>query len=313
MRTWLDYYILGALDSLPKSIRQQLPHETDADAMLYHVLLTLRDLQSAEWMPDNANVPRNMMFACLLPFLVRATGAPADILQPSTSATVAVQVSPDLIEDFAHATAPDTDAWRIPMQNATWYIDIPHHALLVGEHEVRAIFTQGTMQGDMVVVVVLAPPGSDRLSGRYVWTMNDPSPVLGMSAPDEIDGEYLRESINNLIRLISLYRLTADYRQERLPQTSVDDLSKLRLDKQRARQKTHSIFRVGRLTSPPGRFGREHTGERAWILTHRVSVRGHFRWQPYGPEHRLRRLQWIAAHHRGPEDGGEKIDIERLK
>ena len=87
--------------------------------------------------------------------------------------------------------------------------------------------------------------------------------------------------------------------------------------KARARAKTHSLFRVVRLDSPPDRFGRPAAatpavGERAgWHLQHRVRVRGHFRLQPYGPHQSLRRLQWIDPHHRGPLSAPEQVDLER--
>jgi len=230
------------------------------------------------------------------------------------AATVAVQVSSELIEDFARATAPRTDAWLATMRSASWYIDIPHRALLVGDHEVRAIFTQGTAAGQVMAVAILTTPASNKLSGRCAWVIDDPSPVLGLSAP-EIDLEYLAESLDNLIKLISLYRLTASRAAvDVMPMVSIPQLERLPAHKQRARQKTHSLFRVERISTPADRFGRARASRQGtWTLTHRVPVHGHFRWQPYGERSSLRRLQWIAAHWRGPESAGEKTEIERLR
>lgn len=45
------------------------------------------------------------------------------------------------------------------------------------------------------------------------------------------------------------------------------------------------------------------TGEKTGQLRVRTRVSGHWRNQPYGPRHSLRRRQWIVPFWRGPEDG----------
>lgn len=42
-------------------------------------------------------------------------------------------------------------------------------------------------------------------------------------------------------------------------------------------------------------------------LVHCISVRGHWRNQPYGPEHMLRKLIWIKPHRKGPQNTTEVI------
>ena len=44
---------------------------------------------------------------------------------------------------------------------------------------------------------------------------------------------------------------------------------------------------------------------------HRWVVRGHWRYQPYGPEHSLRRKQWIPVHLKGP-DGAPLLVTEKV-
>ena len=50
----------------------------------------------------------------------------------------------------------------------------------------------------------------------------------------------------------------------------------------------------------PGRPAEPGEDRRAW--THRWIVRGFWREQPYGPDHALRRRQWIPPYVKGPAD-----------
>jgi hypothetical protein len=76
--------------------------------------------------------------------------------------------------------------------------------------------------------------------------------------------------------------------------------------------KTEPRFRVGR----PIKLGaklkaaiREGlSGGASWKLESRFVVRGHWRNQAYGPEHSLRRKQWIEPYWKGPEDVGEALE-----
>lgn len=73
------------------------------------------------------------------------------------------------------------------------------------------------------------------------------------------------------------------------------------LDKIR-KEKERKIFIVGANT----RLQKEYTAEltesgKRWVLKQRVRIRGYWRQQPYGPKLSLRRPQFIAPHHRGPD------------
>ena len=67
-----------------------------------------------------------------------------------------------------------------------------------------------------------------------------------------------------------------------------------------------ATFNVGRSVKLDGGLRRAFTSSggtgATWKLAQRFIVRGHWRWQPYGPESALRRHQWIEPFWRGPED-----------
>ena len=76
--------------------------------------------------------------------------------------------------------------------------------------------------------------------------------------------------------------------------------------------KTEPRFRVGRPIKLGARLKaaiREGlSGGASWKLDSRFVVRGHWRNQAYGPEHSLRRKQWIEPYWKGPEDVGEALE-----
>lgn len=121
------------------------------------------------------------------------------------------------------------------------------------------------------------------------------------SSDVEIDREYLQQSVQDFIALCLLYREQIAADAPDLPRrdpTSAPSKRKQRIHQRR----TTTLFRVVSLESPADNFGRpvESLGGGGWQLAYRVTVRGHFRHQPHGPERSLRKLIWIDEHHRGP-------------
>lgn len=98
-----------------------------------------------------------------------------------------------------------------------------------------------------------------------------------------------------------------------LPRVHSQDLDHLSKKKQGAKAKRFTLFKIVRLDSPSDRFGRTDGDRHAsgWTLGQRIQVRGHFRWQAYGPQHGQRRLQWIKAYEKGPIDGEQKLPLIR--
>ena len=76
--------------------------------------------------------------------------------------------------------------------------------------------------------------------------------------------------------------------------------------------KTEPRFRVGRPIKLGARLKaaiKEGLGGGAsWKLDSRFVVRGHWRNQAYGPEHSLRRKQWIEPYWKGPENVGDALE-----
>jgi hypothetical protein len=343
MQTWLDFYIAGALDKIVGTpAKSLLRRHTDVDAM--HIM-AMSTLMSAANEPDNGSPDTNrhhsdettvVFFGMIMAFCtdysdpgVRATleGAPGLLHSGITRSPRGVQVDRDLITSFAHAKSPETMAWQPPLLEHTWYFDLPHRTVMLDdETEIRAIFTQPTADSQAAAAVaVLCQPGSDQMSGRFAWMIQPdgtPTEVRG-DAMGGIDGESVREQATDLVKLLLLYRQMAENVEAgELPHVSADQMAKLKRKKARARQKTHTLFRVVRLRAPRDRFVRVgetsgetdgETGGQVWTLGHRVAVRGHFRWQPYGEQRRKQRLRWIEPHLRGPEDGDRKVDMEVLK
>jgi hypothetical protein len=146
--------------------------------------------------------------------------------------------------------------------------------------------------------------------GRYAWMMIGEDKIYG--DPMGVEADFVRESVTEFVRLVLLYHSIAQGQElPYLPPTRKFEKKK----KVQAAQKKYSLFRIHYLDSPPDRFGRpeQSLGGDGWRLDHRVPVRGHFRMQQHGPESKLRKLTWIGAHYRGPEDGAEKVLLDRLK
>lgn len=259
--------------------------------------------------------------------------------------TLAIQITPELGADFYGAKAPDApEALEMIKQHGIVYIDFPSGTYSFGgRYELRAILVVDESKsleddededetpervkrlqqtyGDRYfrALAVLRKPGQ---------RMSDVGLSFTYGGEDETHqtSDFLKElgvdlaafkgQVEDLIRLSLLYYKSEEGRRETLPYIEPARLERLPRQKQRAKQKQFSIFNIVRLHAPLGRFGREqteHAPREGWTLGVRVPVRGHFRWQAYGPGHSLRRLQWIAAHERGPKDAPTKIDLHVLE
>lgn len=123
------------------------------------------------------------------------------------------------------------------------------------------------------------------------------------------EADSIGDNITNLFLLLVLFHRERSKESKTVSQTTPSELSRMRPDKQIDKLRNFSLFKVERLdqrTRLTPRPASEPTGYR---LDHRYKVRGHFRWQPHGPGHSLRRLQWIDAHEKGPADALLKHDL----
>jgi hypothetical protein len=331
--TWLDYYISGARENLTKQIsleaeKHLVPNwkkraiaSTDREAMF---LMSLAGMQSClqkmqrhenQYDGGDADIAQHTLHSMLASLTCPKPEEFSTIVEGfSLPPPRAIKLSAELARDLSQAKAPNTEDWIADAVSATWYMDIPHRTLLVGPHQIRAILLQGTPGHGRAVaaVLILTYPGENEIAGRFAWMLLGGTDDQMYGCADiSIDYGAVRESASDFVKLVLLYHRQIEQEPPIWLPTVSADFSKLPRKKQRARQKTRSMFAVRELRPPANRFGRTETVG-SWRLDHRVRVRGHFRWQPHGPKSALRRLQFIAEHYRGPDEGEEKVGIIKL-
>lgn len=243
------------------------------------------------------------------------------ILPELSGPSLAVHLTPELAEDFHGTKPPETDAWRDVLKRFDrLYIDLPQGVYKVADdYHVRAIFVQkpwadGTTQ--MLVCVprdgrldldyqieLSVPMGQKVVDHKLISTNGD----TGEQIPFNVTTRQLQDLAEDLVKMVLLYYATQEGQEEtgELPRVDAEDFKRLRTEKKRnAKLKTHTLFKVKRLGSPKGRFGRtdqERVPEGGWSLNQRVSVKSHWRWQACGPRWSEHKLTWIAEHVRGKD------------
>lgn len=261
-------------------------------------------------------------FAELLPFLGRGPGAPgwphdfagrADI---DVETITAVQPDLALVQLLADARPPsDPDGYleRSLSSGGTWYIDLPHRSVLLGDGELRAIFLMPGLRTGHRVTAVITHPGQDKVKGRVIWQLGVPEDCYGHLI-NGVDMKTIAGQVNDLVRLLVLYRATAEGAER--SELKRMDAQQLRSSPRRIAQnrKKTSLFRIERLAAPADRFGRREQAGRdgGWTLGWRSEVSGHFKLQPHGASRSLRKLIWVEAYERGPKDAAHKVRLERL-
>ena len=278
--------------------------------------------------------------ACLSPFLggfaspdmrkLRGPGRPLGIVLTRETASLLADADPphDDWRNLAFGSAPDQAGL------SGIYIDVPHGALRVGDSlQIRAIFAlphtvergDGELHwnGGVLVHGLVTVAGSERESGavfaevqadeRLALIVLDPQTILGgitvagaaLDAATEaaIYRQVMEHSIRFLRMVLAYYRYGPAGSRQPIGQTSVERARANRFKP----KKGESLFAMTRLVPTTDRLGRPGTATTAsWTLTVRQEVSGHFRLQPHGPGSTLRRLIWVAAYVRGPEDGPVK-------
>lgn len=262
-----------------------------------------------------------------------------DFLYPGQygpASPLGLQVARELADDFAEAKPPETIEWQALLKHhRTVYIDFPPEtfwvdstgtpmtgrfylrAVLVNSPEGRneshtsfyAIFDRRERQCEVPNMIRFfvdehgrpVPPARE----DQVFTFGQNAETL----------HALEGQVSDLVRLVLLYYQSTDQRVESLPYLGPIKLEATPPAKRPERQRAESLFKIQRLLSPVGRFGRER-GESApregYKLGVRVRVRGHFRWQPHGPGRELRRLQWIDPYLKGPADAPVRVPMYRV-
>lgn len=323
--TWLDGYSVGAVEQLRAGGYPTSPDMSDAEALWVMCLASLSEIENADqppktdWREDE--MARYVFFGAVAA-IVPPTGAARKRWQSFIDEArhsghhidavltggIGLKLSPRLVRAFAHARSPKTDDWVSLARDRAWYFDLPHHGLLLGGFEVRAIFTHPDTIGGVAAVAVLTEPGSDAIAGRYAWMLigrkDNPVGSSALESPEASDllsPVELQQKANDFIVLSLLYYRSLD-KTEPLPRL----LTPARGSKiqRKLERRAKSLFVVHVLPEPQNNLGRP-TDDKAvragWHLDHRVTVRGHFRWQPVGEGRSRRELRWIAEHHRGQD------------
>ena len=290
MQTWLDFYTLGAAESL----RKFAPGHhvgSDFEAMQLIVCTSIQAMSERAGELSDHDIARVMRYTAMFPFF---TGA-----RPRAG----IRLTPDLARDFSRAKPPAYDKLPALLRAKTWYLDVPHRTLMLHpDAQIRAIFSDPTEKGDIIISVIITPPGKDEFSGEYVWTLGSNDNMVGMDCLD-LDHAYIRQSVEDFVSLTLCYADVIDAQHmSRIPSIPRKNLERMKIVTQRKylEREQVSVFSMTEFRSPETRFGRsEESREHCWTLNHRIEVRGHFRMQPHGTAHSLRRLQWIDSYQKG--------------
>lgn len=317
--TWLDWYAEGAARRFANIRIPGFEQADDAQALWIMSVSALAQLaetnHNGDLLQDSALA--QYVFFGSVASLVAPTGEAwnrcqqfvgpqkAEAIKELLHGGEGLKLSKKLVRSFAHAKAPDTQEWITTAKRHGWYFDLPHHALMLGGHQVRAILTHPSSLGSVSAVAVLTEPGSDEINGRYAWMLIGNADLPTGSGIDEagVSREELRQRASDFIILALLYyQSLGDVPM--LPRRFPTKAGK-RSIQERLAHRSRSLFAVRSLPDPLGNLGRPSepapTSGQGWKLDHRVLVRGHFRWQPHGPERQLRRLIWIEPHERGAD------------
>lgn len=310
MLTWLDVWVINHHASYEKLRPHEYPHMASYNnpvdcirAMLAHsrtqnANFTITNLR--KYVENNRNDARarrhgvQMMMGLVIDKIIN-------------NQALSIQPTVDLIHDFKDAKAPQTREWtKLFDSYSAIYIDFPPQSLMLDNgYHIRAIML--TQDDDRTTAIVCIPSrdindlGSeielvfDLYNTSNLIVRSDVPVSLGVESPAFI------HNIRNLIILTLLYYQVQSNHQT-LPRIKDSDYASIRAPHKRRNKLRHmTLFSITRLHSPTDRFGRKSSGSTTYKLTHSVEVKGHFRFQPYGPSGSQRKLIWISSYSKGPD------------
>jgi len=229
----------------------------------------------------------------------------------------------NLLSNAAASNIPD-ETWRSALGvGRAVYVDVPHGAILldVGTErsdmlQLRAIFAAPFLPWDMpghtLFIAQMTDRGSERGRGRVAGLLCPDGQILrfgsrdtGLTATDwTLRSPFVHPQTETVVlgrtgtflRLVLAYHFFGPH-DVREP-IAVTLTERLRDGKPR---KDESLFALTRLRESSAVRRPQSTIQSSWSLTSRQEVAGHFKLQPYGPQHSLRCLIWVDAYERGPE------------
>jgi len=221
------------------------------------------------------------------------------------------------------------ETWRAALgPGRVVYVDVPHGAILlnIGREatdivQLRAIFAAPflplDMPGHTLFIAQMTDRGSERGRGRIGGLLCPDGQIsrfgstkTGQSAVDwplrppfahPLTEKIVLGRTGTFLRLVLAYHFFGP--PEAREFIAATPTVKLRNGKPRNNE---SLFAITRLHESRAVGRPQNTIQSSWSLTNRQEVAGHFKLQPHGPQRSLRRLIWIDAYERGPEDAPVK-------
>jgi len=315
MITWLDWYVSGAMERFgEENILPGGSPTTDADAMHYICLSHMTMFARRKDSLSKEEAAEFSFFSSLMSFCNPGLPSGLPAMNPVFKKSAILFKGRGLALDrktvmtFAGANVPKSE-WLKEALDCCWYLDIPHGAMMLdADRQVRAIFTQPNPNVKTIsFVCVVTAKNDNKPIGKFSWMLGAEDGVYGPSGI--ADKDFINKSITDFTALSMLYfrtNIDSCKRMETLPQVERHHAS-LPRKKQKAAQKKKSLFTIVKLVSPVNSFGRDLTGTGAsWNLKDRITVRGHFKMQPYGAGRNKRRLIWVDEYEKGPSGGRVK-------
>ena len=234
----------------------------------------------------------------------------------------------NLLSNASVSNIPD-ETWRSALGlGRAVYVDVPHGAILldvgVGHSDklqLRGIFAAPFLPLDMpehtLFIAQMTDRGSERGRGRVGGLLCPGGQILrfgsartGQTATDwtlrppfvhsETEKAMLGRA-GTFLRLVLAYHFFGP--SEARESVAATPTERLKSGKPR---KDESLFAFTRLHHSDAVGRSRETIQSSWSLTSRQEVAGHFKLQPHGPQHSLRRLIWVDGYERGPDDAPVK-------
>lgn len=233
--------------------------------------------------------------------------------------TINLQIDLDLAEALLESSDPPVDSWKERLRQTAFYLDVAN--LRDGERAVSAIFSRPEFNPvtkkqtfQWMAIVEWGRRGYECFihgdEDQFdIFMAYDDAPESEQATADLYDG--VPELVLKLLSTAVLHHDALYAREVKapvlLPTRSRTDSSPHRsvrkqLDKKlRAKDKTHSYFRIRKLFMKQlaNSTGLKGATRKPWSLDHRITVSGHFRWQPFGAGLSKHKLVWIDAYDKG--------------
>ena len=235
----------------------------------------------------------------------------------SNEKTESIQIDSDLLEIFLEAKPLSNAVWKNEICKKPFHIDIQQKKQ--GERNVSAIFCTPSADGSSfsyMAVVEWIGQGYESFIFRGAdssdFRVMHPGEKLPEDFPPEVYGS-IADQIEHIVGMAYMHyknliaqggRLALLDSFTAIATANVRTFSKKDRKRDRLRERTHSYFRVVKITTPADRFGQVGIRRNSWSLDHLVTVSGHFRWQPYGLGLSRLKLIWINAYDKGNIEGG---------